>query len=234
MSDFRDDVITLVKSALTGEKYELSGEFDLSRLYKVAKRHAIVPMVYYGAVNCGVDSSSAEMQQMFMETCTHIAYNQKQMWEIENIFKNFDSEKIAYLPLKGTILKSFYPKGEMRIMSDADILIKTEEHKKIVPIMEQLGFSLKLESDHEFVWNKGNVHIELHKRLIPSYTKDYFAYYGDGWRLAKLGEDNKYHMSNEDQMVYIFTHFAKHYRDAGVGIKHIVDLWVYKNHFDQH
>ena len=35
-------------------------------------------------------------------------------------------------------------------------------------------------------------------------------------------------MSAEDEMIYIFTHYAKHYRAAGVGIKHILDLWVYK------
>ena len=29
-------------------------------------------------------------------------------------------------------------------------------------------------------------------------------------------------------MIYLFTHFAKHYRDAGIGIKHLVDLWVYR------
>jgi hypothetical protein len=33
-----------------------------------------------------------------------------------------------------------------------------------------------------------------------------------------------------DEMIYLFTHFAKHYRDAGIGIRHIVDLWVYRKH----
>ena len=37
-------------------------------------------------------------------------------------------------------------------------------------------------------------------------------------------------MSAEDQFVYLFTHFAKHYRGTGIGLRHIVDLWVYRNH----
>ena len=28
-------------------------------------------------------------------------------------------------------------------------------------------------------------------------------------------------------MVYLFTHFAKHFRDGGIGCRHVVDLWVY-------
>ena len=34
-------------------------------------------------------------------------------------------------------------------------------------------------------------------------------------------------MSEEDEFVYIFTHFAKHYRNGGIGCRHLVDLWVY-------
>ncbi len=231
MIELYNDVITLVKSAITGEKYNLSENFNLDEILKVAKRHSVIPMIYYGALNCGVDSNSVQMQKTFLDVCAHIAYNEKQMWEIANLFEVFDREKVAYIPLKGTILKPLYPKSEMRSMSDADILIKTNEHKKIKDIMLELGYNLKVESDHEFVWNKGNVHIELHKRLIPSYNKDYYAYYGDGWRLAKLGKDAKYYMDDEDHMIYIFTHFAKHYREAGIGIRHFVDLWIYQlNH----
>ena len=132
------------------------------------------------------------------------------------------------MPLKGTVLKELYPKPEMRSMGDADILIKTNQYDVIKSLMQNLGYSEKIESNHEFIWKKNNINIELHKRLIPSYNKDYYAYYGDGWRLAKLQNATRYSMTDEDQMIYLCTHFAKHYRDAGIGIKHIIDLWIYR------
>jgi len=231
MNNLQKDVITLIKSAITGEKYNLSGDQNIAEIFKVSKRHNIVPIVYYGALNCGVEQSSAEMQKMFAETCSLMAYNEKQMWEISNLVNEFEKENIAYIPLKGTLLKGVYPKGEMRAMGDADILIKFEEYEKIVPIMERLGYTFGHEFYHELAWDKGNIHIELHKGLVPEANKDYYSYYGDGWQLAKLGENSKYYMSNEDHFIFNFTHFSKHYRSTGVGIKHVVDLWVYKNHF---
>jgi len=51
--------------------------------------------------------------------------------------------------------------------------------------MADLGYEELYESDHELVWNHDLMRIELHKRLIPSYNKDYYQYYGDGWQLAK-------------------------------------------------
>ena len=46
--------------------------------------------------------------------------------------------------------------------------------------------------------------------------------------MAKVKNGTRYEMTDEDQMIYLFTHYAKHYRDAGIGIRHIVDLWVYR------
>ena len=77
------------------------------------------------------------------------------------------------------------------------------------------------------------LHIELHKRLIPSYNEDYYAYYGDGWRLARpVAEGScRYEMSPEDTFIYLFTHFAKHYRDQGAGMKYVIDFYVYKRQY---
>lgn len=139
------------------------------------------------------------------------------------------------MPLKGTLQKTLYPKTEMRKMGDADILINIEQYDTIRSIMKNLGYTEKYESDHEFTWEKKPVHIELHKWLIPSYNKDYYRYYGDGWKTTKPQEEYafRYRMDPDDEMIYLFTHFAKHYRDAGIGIRHLVDLWVFrKNHPD--
>ena len=135
--------------------------------------------------------------------------------------------------LKGTLLKEMYPKKELRAMGDADILIKTEQYDKIKPIMQGLGFEERTESDHELIWRKPQLLLELHKKLIPSYNKDYYAYFGDGWQLGKPNSNfpHRFEMSDEDQMIYLFTHFAKHYRDAGIGIRPLPETTIKNSHF---
>lgn len=221
-------VIDIVYSALTGEKISLPEDFDFSKGVKTARRHKIEVMFYYGALNCGFGQDEPLMQDLFMLVCVNIAANAQQIYSIKEIFSAFDEQEIDYLPLKGVLLKNIYPKPEMRSMGDADILIKTEQYDNIRPIMLKLGYKEVIESDHELIWNKNNINIELHKRLIPSYNKDYYSYFGDGWSLAKLKNGTSYSMTDEDQLIYLFTHFAKHYRDAGIGIKHMTDLWVYR------
>ena len=233
MTITQQGLLTLVKSALTGEKLPISQELDLIEVLKTATKHGITTIVYYGALNCGIDSKLPEMQNLLTETCKNIAVGEQQGYNIELLFSQFDELGIDYMPLKGSLLKKMYPKSEMRIMGDVDILIKTEQYDIIKPIMEKFGYTEKVESDHELTWYKVRMCVELHKRLIPSYNKDYYAYFGDGWRLAKIKNGTRYSMTNEDQMIYLFTHFAKHYRDAGIGIRHIVDLWVYRKNVEK-
>jgi len=228
MDNIQTGVITLIRAALTGEQHTLPKDFDLEQAVHIGSRHGILTMLYYGALNCDIDGAHPLLNKLFQSTCKSIMISERQMYEIRNIFAAFDQKGIEYMPLKGTLIKEMYPKPEMRSMGDADILIKVEQYDAIKPIMESLGFAEKLESDHELIWQKPTAYIELHKRLIPSYNKDYYAYYGDGWKLAKCSDGTRYSMTDEDQMIYLFTHFAKHYRDAGIGIRHFVDLWVYR------
>ena len=223
-------IIKIIQAALTQSKQELPEGFNFEEAVLVGKRHQIASLLYYGAMNCGIPQGNPLMQELFNYTCKGILVSEQQLYAINKIFSSFDEKHIEYMPLKGTLLKKMYPKHEMRLMGDADILIKTEQYEDIKAVMQELGYKEHIESDHEFIWSKQNVCIELHKRLIPSYNKDYYEYYGDGWKLAKLNDNGttRYKMTSEDEMIYLFTHFAKHYRSAGIGIRHIIDLWVYR------
>lgn len=149
------------------------------------------------------------------------------MQEIKRVFDAFEKNGIDYMPLKGCKMKSLYPKPELRIMGDADILIRNEQREVIAGIMESLGFVQENESDHEWVWTTKGLYLELHKRLIPSYTKDFYAYFGEGWQLANLKSGTCYTMSDEEELIFLFTHFTKHYRDGGIGCRYVIDLWLY-------
>jgi hypothetical protein len=38
---------------------------------------------------------------------------------------------------------------------------------------------------------------------------------------------NEYALKKEDMFIYLFTHFAKHYREAGANARYVLDLWIY-------
>ena len=178
------DLFSLIKSALTGTPQPLSKDFDLASVLGTVRKHQIENIVYYGAANCGIPTSTPAMQKLFGVVCSALCLNETQIFESERIFAAFEAKNIDFMPLKGTLLKPLYPKNDMRSMSDVDVLIKLEQYDKIRSVMQSLGFSEKTESDHELIWTSSSFVLELHKRIVPSYNKDFYSYFGDGWQLA--------------------------------------------------
>ncbi len=229
LSSFERGTISLIKSALSNTCADIPEDYDFNKAYELSVSQQIVPIIYYGALGVKGFDKLEVSKKFLLATAKLTTYSANQLDLIETVFLSFNQNGIDHLKLKGTVLKKMYPYPEMRMMSDADILIKESQYDKIEKIMLDLGFEKSYESDHELAWSKNGFLIELHRRLMPSYTEDYHGYYGDGWdKLEKYGEQSfEYRMNPNDEFIYNFTHFARHYRDGGVGIKFMTDFYVF-------
>ena len=205
-------VISLMKSALYKEKTVIPEGFDIREFKSIVYRHNIWGLMYFGLNNSGIKLP----EWLLMNYQIHSALLEMLWYKYDEIAQRFAEEGIENIPLKGIYIKDLYPSKYMRQMGDIDILIHEGEYReKIRPIMLSMGYTEGTESDHELHWYKDNQLIEFHKRIIPSYNKDFYKVIGDGWDWVQ-----------ENQYAYIFTHFAKHYRDKGIGISHLVDLEI--------
>ncbi len=227
MNALQQGLVALMRSGLTGKGNPLPAEFSLEEAIPVIKKHHMVNLIYEGAVHCGIPADAPGMKKLFLLCCQHLMKSEGQMQAISKLLAAFEENGIQHMPLKGCLIKHLYPKPELRYMGDADILIRMEQYEQIKPIMEKLGYTFKYDSDHELVWQSSAILVELHKRLIPSYNKDFYDYFGDGWERVVPETAARYAMSAEDTLIFLFTHFAKHYRDGGVGCRYVADLWLY-------
>ncbi len=220
MTEHQRIVLDILISGLGEKRGQISAEIDYKKVLSCAIGHQTSVLTYYGLKNLDLFNDSLNS---FKEHTYDIVYaSVNQVYELERLKAEFDKCGIDYCVLKGAYIRQFYPKPEMRTMSDIDVLIRENQYKKIKPVMKQLGYNFCYESDHEITWKLQNgLVIELHKCLVPTYNKDFIDYYGDGWKVFE--NDQKLF---EKQYVYSFVHFAKHYRDGGAGIKYVFDLYI--------
>lgn len=228
MTTTQRGILTLIKSAITGEALPLSPDFSMSEARDLLKRHNITALAYEGAVLCGISPREEPMPGLLQRCCRGIITSEAQLSRLQKLFAAFEAEGIDYMPLKGVRMKSLYPKPELRTMGDADVLIRLGQYPRIRPILEAQGYAEKVESDHELIWEQPGLYLELHKRLIPSYNPDLCAYFEDPWAMAAPEKGRCWAMCPEDEWLYIFTHMAKHYRDGGIGLRHMTDLLVFR------
>ena len=231
MNTTRRGIVQLLKSAVTGEACPLPEGFSLAEALPIINRHHLDTLAYQGASNCGLNGMSPVMLELLRRYCARLMYSEAQMAAIGRLLAVFEEKGIHYMPLKGTNMKARYPRPELRIMGDADILIRAEQYDSICGILESMGYSYVMEGSHEYVWESGEVTLELHHQLIPSRDQEYRAYFGDGWRLAAHRDGFRYAMAPEDEYIHLITHFAMHYLTGGIGCRHTLDLWVYRRCF---
>lgn len=228
MNTIHKGLLTLIRSAVTGEKYPLPEDFSLRAAEKIIWKQSLWPLIYIGAYNCGVSGEDEIINQLKEKHFRAMLQSQRQLQALQRVMAAFEANGIDYMPLKGVKLKKLYPQPELRPMGDGDILIRVEQYDRIKPIMEGLGFQEGMETQHELTWKRPELYLELHKCLFAQRLQEYHRYYGDGWKLAVKGEGSCWELPREDEFVYLFTHMAKHYRASGIGIQHILDLYIYR------
>ena len=168
MDGLQTGVIALIKSALTGEKADIPENFDWDNVLKISKKHNIVPIIYYGIKNSDI-KLSPEMEEKFSQiVLLGIMIDNNQEYEIKELRKIFTAKKIDFAPLKGIRLKKYFPKSEMRSMSDLDILFRTDQIDEVNHLMINREYIFKTETDHVIELSKNRfINLELHKKLIP-------------------------------------------------------------------
>lgn len=93
-----------------------------------------------------------------------------------------DSEHIWYLPLKGIILKGYYPSVGMRQMSDNDILFDADAWERVEKHMLSEGYETEsLGKGNHDVYQKPPVYnFEMHRSLYgKGHDESWVEYYSD-------------------------------------------------------
>ena len=173
MNVIQEGTICLIKSAITGAAVVLPEQFSLDRSYEMAAKQGFIPLLYEGAIRCGVPKDGALMQKMRLQTYKHMLISEQQMREVARLLETFDQQGIDHMPVKGCNMKALYPKPELRSMGDADILIRREQLPRCGEIMRSLGYKLSQESDHTDNWQSEKLYVEL-KGKNCSKTYSYF------------------------------------------------------------
>lgn len=220
-------LLILLKSAVLSLKLQLPDgfEIDSEEIVDLVKKHRVTTLFYQGAANCGYNPQSPFMKSVFAAYYKFLIHGERQMKSVQTVFDAFDENGIDYLPTKGCVMKALYPKPELRVMGDVDVFIKEEQLSKISEIVEILGFEKTFDNRLNLVCRNDALTIEFHKEMVSRYNKNY---YKDVWKKVKLVSGHRYAFSTEDAFIHVFNHFARHFRSSGIGLRQVMDIYVYR------
>ena len=210
---------------------------DAEKLDVLIRRQSLVTMVYPVIARQSGDGweSLREGMKDFFARETH--RNITQEYEIEWLLDEMEASGIDCLPMKGWIMRNYYPDPLMRSMTDLDVLVRDMDSRKMQQWMEAHGYHPNhIEQEvHDTYIKPPYMYIELHCRLMG---EDWLKRRHTTWREERLaslwqktyrleGKSHLYRFSDEDFLVHHLLHFYKHFTGPGVGLRPLADLYLF-------
>lgn len=226
-------LIELLSAELRGEKAAaLPDGCDSERLFALAEYHSVSGMALYALERNGTVLEKELLERWRQSRDKALVKDITQQAELERIGESLAAAGIRQLPLKGSILKHLYPQSDMRTMSDIDILIDEENADEVREIMLGLGYTCEDfdKGAHDVYYMPPVMNIEIHRTLFEEHGKEYARVFSDPWAMSGADEGGMvYSFSGEAFFAYLLAHAAGHFEDCGIGVRSIMDLWVYAN-----
>lgn len=233
MYNIVDVLADIVLSQLNGTVCDkLPDDLNVDELTDIALQNQIDSLVIKALMGCGaIDSDNSYYKQRVINCFIRSSTQMNTLKELQAIFEN---QKIKNHPMKGAILKKYYPSDDMRQMSDLDILVEMKDLTRVNEILISKGYKLiQRESHHDIYKKEPFMFIEVHHALYDVMVdKEQYEYFGTFRRSKKVNHYSyAYEFSNEDFYVYMMAHMAKHFYKRGCGVRNLIDVYVFLEKF---
>ncbi len=240
MENISEKLIQLLGCEVCGNTLSLASpvtKADTAQMLSVSKIHDVTHIIASSLINNRLlDGDPLEFiyrEQIYM---TMYRY-ESQCYVLEKVSKVLEDAKIPYIPLKGAVIREFYPQPWMRTGCDIDILVHEDDVDNAAKaIIEKLGYEHKGKGKHDIqILSTENIYVELHFSLLEEDASPAMAkVLSDAWEHAKPVQSGKYRYELDDAMFYFYhiAHMAKHFIKGGCGIRTFIDLWLIKKNIN--
>lgn len=206
-------------------------EDDLIRLYRLSKAHDLAHLVGDALIRNRL-LSDGEVKAKFEKQMMTAVYRYERInYELNSLSETLNQAEIPFIPLKGSVLRQYYPEPWMRTSCDMDILVHDADLDRAVKLLaEQLEYQIASKQSHDIgMYSPGGVHLELHYGLIESnIVRKADEVLKTVWEQSApvQGCPYRYVMSEEMFYYYHIAHMAKHFQNGGCGVRPLLDLWI--------
>ena len=205
----------------------------LPSLFALSDAHDMSHIVSNSLVKKGLllsDEISAKFRKRQMVA---VLRYERMNYEYKVITEALEKAQIDFIPLKGAVIREFYPEAWMRTCCDIDILVKRADLDRATECLVSVGYIFKSRDTHDVsLYSPSGVHIELHFDLVEDGRANKSREILDKvWDHAHVRSGFKFWYELEDDMFWFYhvAHMAKHFEVGGCGIKPFLDMWILEN-----
>ena len=250
-SNIEQAFFALLRAGLWGKEVQLLpyGEIDYESLLQLAEEQSVVGLIAAGIEYIvDVRPQKKDVLQFIGRTVQLEQRNQAMNYFIGVLVEKMRDAGIHTLLVKGQGIAQCYSRPLWRSAGDIDFFLDAENYEKAKAFLLPLSDSVEEENkeakhlgmtiDPWIVELHGSLHSELSgkmDRIIDQVQDDTFK--NDGVRVWKNDETDVFLPSADNDVIFIFTHYLKHFFKGGIGLRQIADwcrlIYTYHDEIDE-
>lgn len=233
--------IHLTKCALKGITPDEKPEnVAFEEIFEIARNQKVTNLLWETVLKLKNKPCSELLDKWQIDYAVFLNQTALQDIELENLIGIFTSLQYEVLPLKGSLIRKYYPQPDMRTMGDIDLMVKTDMSKqsrlKVREIMFDNGYTADVLDDGQVdAFCKGNqLYAEIHYEFMHKNHSHYADFIID-WNKMPVTDDNSlvHTMTGEDLYYYNIGHFLKNIYNRGIGFRSVMDCYVLWNSLNE-
>ena len=223
----RDSLAPKGKEGAAG--LELDAETQ-KKLLLLSQKHDLAHLVYVGA-DRGASFTDAAIKQQFRKTqLMAVTRYEQACYAYEEILEVLNKLRTPFVPLKGAIIRDYYPEPWMRTSCDIDILVKEEDLEKIAKALEEeKGYQREEEKGYHDIslYSPTGIHLEMHFSIQED-MENIDKLLGEVWSYCNPVTENavEYRQTNEFLFFHSVAHLLYHFLMGGCGVRAVLDVWI--------
>ena len=251
-------------NAVCADEIKALSDDELKALYKLSKSHDLAHLVGNALIkNSLLDEENpngdenhdgdktqgagenhsgvirSEIKQKFEKQILTAIYRYENInSELETLKTAFEEEKIPFIPLKGSVIRQYYPEPWLRTSCDIDILVHEEDIERAIAVLtDKNGYTLEKKAYHDYsLFSPAGVHLELHFNIKENRDKiDKLLIKAWDYAFKRAENSFEYHFTNEFFLYHQLAHASYHFVGGGCGIRPFIDVFLLEKHlkYDQ-
>ena len=227
-------LFALLRSAICGTKLseEERNNYSpdlLQDLLKISSKHDVVHLLVFGIKqNELISEENSDIEKCILKA---VYRYERLRYEYENLCEALEKAQVPFLPLKGSVIRKYYPEAWMRTSCDIDVLVHREDLENAISyLVSNQNYIEKERATHDVsLFTQTRIHVELHFDLVEEgRAQNAIDVLHSVWDNVTLHENSNYWYEMSDSYFYFYhiAHMAKHFENGGCGIRPFIDLWI--------
>lgn len=206
-------------------------ELSDPRFLRTVREQKVAPIVAYAAASDPRAFGEAAASKLAAELSFAIGLEVVQSQDFAALNAAFDDANVKYMPLKGFVMREYYPDPCLRSVGDYDVLVDREDLDKADEILAARGYVCQEKGEyHDVYFKKPNLVVELHFSLFGT-SAAYRKVRSVAWERLVPYRGTQYRFTKEDFYRFMAEHLLKHWLVGETSLRDYFDVALYLRKF---